>query len=121
MRVPLAFFVLAATIALSSATRAQDCTSQSAGTVSCMSGVLCSCGLQRGGSITGVATGYRWDCGTLRPSCGDAADQPATIDPYNYPLPDSLDFSPTTNNMIQGDRNRIINGGNAPRPLFPSP
>ena len=46
--------------------------------VACLSGTLCACRFERGGSIVGRPDGFRWDCGALRPSCGPApADLPS--------------------------------------------
>lgn len=60
--------------------RAQDlpgCDQDRVGAVACMSGRLCSCGYARGGIVSGRPDGYRWDCGILRPSCGEALAPPA--------------------------------------------
>jgi hypothetical protein len=48
-----------------------------AGGTACLSGKLCVCRFERGGSITGTATGHRWDCGINRPACGEALNPPA--------------------------------------------
>jgi hypothetical protein len=45
------------------------CTAESVGAVACMSTKLCECVYERGGAITGRPTGYRWECGALRPDC----------------------------------------------------
>ncbi len=60
------------------------CDPARAGAVACLSGRLCECRYERGGSITGQSTGFRWNCGILRPSCGEV---PA---PQPVPLPDLL-------------------------------
>ncbi|MGG5810197.1 hypothetical protein [Falsiroseomonas sp. CW058] len=57
-----------------------------AGAVACMSGKLCLCRFERGGSLTGVQDGYRWDCGVMRPACGEAL--PGAGAPPAMPLPD---------------------------------
>jgi hypothetical protein len=60
------------------------CTQDRVGAVACMSGKLCSCGYQRGGVVSGRPDGYLWDCGILRPPCGEAlppADLPGFIQP----------------------------------------
>ena len=52
------------------------CNEARAGAVACLSGKLCSCGFVRGGSVSGRPDGYRWDCGALRPPCGEALPPP---------------------------------------------
>lgn len=83
-----------------------SCVAEAAGLVACVAGKLCACDFDPGGTVTGRPAGHRWDCGALRPACGDAARLPATLDPYPYPLPPalSLDRSRTT---VKGDRNRV--------------
>jgi hypothetical protein len=66
------------------------CAEGGAGLVACVAGKLCACRFDRGGTSTGLPAGYRWDCGVLRPACGDAADPPATPDRYPFPLPPAL-------------------------------
>jgi hypothetical protein len=65
-----------------------SCTVEDAGQVACIAGRLCSCGFARGSPATGLPDGFRWDCGILRPSCGPPV--PATLDPWQGDLPDSL-------------------------------
>jgi hypothetical protein len=68
---------------------AQDppvCTDTRDGAVACMAGRLCSCGYQRGGSVSGRPEGWRWDCGILRPACGEALPPPG-IQAIPQPLP----------------------------------
>jgi hypothetical protein len=57
------------------------CNQSRAGAVACMSGKLCSCNFQRGGTIAGRPDGYRWDCGILRPGCGEALAPPGVQQP----------------------------------------
>lgn len=45
------------------------CTAETLGAVSCMSTKLCECVYERGGAISGKPSGYRWECGALRPDC----------------------------------------------------
>jgi hypothetical protein len=52
------------------------CTQDRAGAVACMAGKLCACGYQRGGAVSGRPDGWRWDCGILRPACGEALPPP---------------------------------------------
>jgi hypothetical protein len=69
-----------------SANEVPPCDARRAGAVACLSGRACECRYERGGSITGQSTSYRWNCGILRPSCGEAP-QPV---PLPLPLPDLL-------------------------------
>jgi hypothetical protein len=60
------------------------------GAVACMSGKLCLCRFERGGQLTGNPDGHRWDCGVMRPQCGEALP-PAGIGLVPmYPTPDLL-------------------------------
>ena len=80
--------------------------------MACFAGRLCTCRLARGSAATGLADGFRWDCGILRPRCGGPL--PATIDPYLGPLPDALAIERETTNIttVAGDRNRTrVEGG----------
>jgi hypothetical protein len=80
---PLLLFVLL----LGLPTVAQEipaCTQDRAGAVACMAGKLCTCGDQRGGVLSGRPEGWVWDCGILRPACGEAlppAGTPGTLQP----------------------------------------
>ena len=49
---------------------APACIAQREGMVACLGTTLCECRFQPGGSLTARPSGYRWDCGILRPSCG---------------------------------------------------
>jgi hypothetical protein len=72
-RALLAALILA--LVLPSAAAAQEipaCNQDRVGAVACMAGKLCACGYARGGSVSGRPDGYRWDCGPLRPACGEA-------------------------------------------------
>ncbi len=60
------------------------CDAAHAGRVAAMAGKRCECRFERGGRMTGIAPGYRWDCGILRP-----ADRFAPLAP-NPPAPDWL-------------------------------
>jgi len=62
------------------------CIDSRAGAVACMAGKLCSCGYQRGGVMSGRPDGWRWDCGVLRPACGEALP-PAGMQSYPSVLP----------------------------------
>jgi hypothetical protein len=54
-----------------------------------MAGKLCACGYQRGGVVSGRPDGYLWDCGVLRPPCGEALP-PAALPGFPQPLPELL-------------------------------
>ncbi len=90
---------------LPSHAKAQEpaCTTERAGIVACIAGKLCSCGYDRGGSVTGMPAGYRWDCGIKRPSCG-GAEVPATLDEYPYPLPPGLTIEEPQRRQRHRDR-----------------
>ncbi len=109
------FSLILAAVVLSwawpAAAQAPACDAQAAGTVACVAGRLCACGFGRGSPATGLPDGFRWDCGVLRPRCGEPV--PATIDPYRGPLPDALAIERETTNIttVTGDRNRTRVGG----------
>ncbi|MGG5820113.1 hypothetical protein [Falsiroseomonas sp. HW251] len=69
------------------------CTDRRAGAVACMAGRLCACGYQRGGIVSGRPDGWRWDCGVLRPACGDPV--PATAPSQPMPMPQLFMNLPT--------------------------
>lgn len=87
MRRMLSLMVLATLGAMppAAATEPPDCAPARAGTASCQAGKLCVCGFVRGGSVSGRPDGWRWDCGALRPSCGEAAP---TMSVPPVPLPE---------------------------------
>ena len=64
------------------------CSAQNPGRVACIAGKLCTCQFAPGSHATRLPDGFRWDCGVLRPSCGEPA--PATLNPWMDPLPDAL-------------------------------
>jgi hypothetical protein len=66
------------------------CDAATLGTTACLAGKMCACAYERGGIATGVPAGYRWDCGILRPGCGNSFGQPATLDPYTGPYPTAV-------------------------------
>jgi hypothetical protein len=118
MSQPIAIVLLTTTLLIgaSSTTSAQapSCDSAHLGTVACFVRKLCACTLSRGGAMTGLPTGYRWDCGPLRPGCGADTLLPATIDPYLGGLPPalSLDRNQTIINTQTGagSRNQTVTG-----------
>ncbi|WP_137180488.1 hypothetical protein [Roseomonas sp. AR75] len=72
------------------------CNQDRVGAVACMAGKLCSCGYQRGGIVSGRPDGYRWDCGVLRPACGEGLP-PAAVPAMPMPMPQlNLDVTPMT-------------------------
>lgn len=80
------------------------CTQDAVDRVACIATRLCACRFVPGSPATGLADGYRWDCGILRPRCG--GEVPATIDAWQGSLPDalSLDQSRTIVNQVTGGR-----------------
>ncbi len=54
------------------------CNRETVGLVACVANRECVCRFERGGTLTGRARGYRWDCGILRPQC---FPPPAEVDP----------------------------------------
>ena len=76
------------------------CRSQSVGLVACIAGRLCSCRFEHASYASGLPDGFRWDCGILRPSCGDPP--PATIDAWQGGLPDSLDIDQSRTIIKEG-------------------
>mgnify|MGYP000614964591 CR=1 FL=1 len=75
-----------------SAAEPPACAAPAVGLVACIAGRLCSCRFERASPATGLPDGFRWDCGILRPACG--ALPPATIDPWQGGLPESLAIDP---------------------------
>jgi hypothetical protein len=49
-----------------------------------MAGKMCECRFERGGQMTGRADRFAWDCGVLRPPCGEALAPPGIL---NAPQP----------------------------------
>jgi hypothetical protein len=90
------------------------CDLQAAETVACIAGRSCRCRLAPASAMTGLPEGFRWDCGTLRPACGDP--RPATLDAYTGPLPEalSIDRSRTTVTTVTGDPHRPRDGHDGP-------
>jgi hypothetical protein len=86
MRHLLPLFLLLALPAAAQEPEPPACTDARAGAVACMAGKLCSCGYQRGGVMSGRPEGWRWDCGVLRPACGEALP-PAGMQSYSPGLP----------------------------------
>ena len=107
----LAFALVAALLqpATPAAAQSPTCADANAGMVACIAGRLCACGLVRGSVATGLPDGFRWDCGILRPRCGEPV--PATLDPYLGPLPEALSIERETNNTTIINRNRAQTGG----------
>jgi hypothetical protein len=72
------------------------CNQDRVGAVACMAGKLCACGYVRGGIVSGRPDGYRWDCGVLRPACGEALP-PAGMPAAPMPMPElNLSLPPMT-------------------------
>ena len=85
---------VAVVLGLAPAARGQTpvCGPETAGQLSDQAGVRCECVAVAGGSITGVASGYRWDCGILRGRMNQLI--PATPNAYQGPLPESIIVDP---------------------------
>lgn len=73
--------------------QAPACGPETAGQLSEQAGVRCECVASAGGSITGTASGYRWDCGILRGRMNQLV--PATPNAYQGSLPESIIVDPT--------------------------
>jgi hypothetical protein len=75
------------------------CNRANLGQTACFTAKLCECAFDRGGLVSGTPPGYQWDCGILRPSCGEAANVPVTIEehrgnPPQLPLAVGIDRRP---------------------------
>ncbi|MEZ5670605.1 MAG: hypothetical protein R3F55_24855 [Alphaproteobacteria bacterium] len=71
-----------------------QCTEATAGQLSCQAGVACECRFAQASAMDGTPAGWRWDCGILRPHCGEPV--PATIEDYSDALPDVLSIDRQT-------------------------
>lgn len=91
---PALALLLAALSLPASAQAPPACTQNQAGIVACMAGKLCSCGYVRGGTMTGRAEGWQWDCGILRPACGEALPPPG-VTAVPVPMPQIYLQAPT--------------------------
>lgn len=68
----LTLLLLTACLSLAAAplgAQAPSCAPETSGEVACIAEKLCRCRFERGGSLSVVPAGWRWDCGTLRPYC----------------------------------------------------
>lgn len=91
---PLACIAAGLVLGMVSIARGQEpaCGPETAGQLSEQAGVRCQCVAVDGGSITGVAGGYRWDCGILRGRMNQLV--PATPNAYQGPLPEGIIVDP---------------------------
>ena len=64
------------------------------GTVACIAGRLCECVFERGGQITGLPQGFRWDCSNLRPPCGEGILPATPWPPAQQGMPPMLLLPP---------------------------
>ncbi len=64
------------------------CRAATAGELSVQADVECECRFFTESRLAGTPTGYRWDCGILRPRLNYAV--PVDLNPYPYPLPEGL-------------------------------
>lgn len=93
------------------------CTAESLGAVACMSTKLCECVYERGGAITGKPTGYRWECGALRPDCNQpGADlaAPAWQMPSAVGIDRSRSSTIINQGVLQEQENQLSPGGMTP-------
>lgn len=58
------------------------CQRHSLGLVACIADRTCECIYERGGAITGLPTGYRWDCSPLQRNCGRTFNPPVTVQEF---------------------------------------
>ncbi|MBU8540866.1 hypothetical protein [Falsiroseomonas tokyonensis] len=94
MRRPLPLLLALLSPLLASAPlRAQEppsCTEAREGTVACIAGKLCTCRFIPGGSMTRRPDRHGWDCGILRPACGEGLVPPSATPVLPELLPPSL-------------------------------
>lgn len=57
------------------------------GAVACLDGKLCECRFDPGGSLSGRPAGIRWNCGALRPACGQVPPPSLDAGQPQQPLP----------------------------------
>jgi len=81
------------------AAEALTCAREALGKVSCFTPKLCKCIYDRGGAITGTPAGYRWDCGNLRPNCGEDTNLPATMNEFKGPYPLAIGIDRSSQNV----------------------
>jgi len=82
---------------------AQDppaCNTQREGMTACFGEKLCACRYDQGGQLTGRPSGFRWDCGAFRPSCGTV---PADMNPPQTQLPPGMFLNVTPPVPPRGD------------------
>jgi hypothetical protein len=70
-----------------------QCRAAIAGELSIQADVQCECRFFPESLLAGTPAGYRWDCGILRPRLNAAVA--VDLNPYPYPLPDSLSIDQT--------------------------
>jgi hypothetical protein len=93
-----------ATAALATPTSAEPlprCGPETLGQVACATAVLCECRYSRATVMTGIREGFQWDCGVLRPRCGEGL-APESRRPFEGPYPAAvgIDRSHNTNQTI---------------------
>lgn len=68
------------------------CNAFTEGATGCLANKQCICRFDPGGSMTGRPSGYRWNCGVLRPACElpppGLPAQPIPNIPYGLPFSD---------------------------------
>ena len=75
------------------------CTEARAGIVACLAGTQCECRWENGGLTSGPPSGWRWDCSTLRPKCGDDFLS-VTDNPYTGPYPSAVGIDRSSDTTI---------------------
>ena len=92
------------------AQEAPQCMAQSLGQVACFVNKLCECKYVRGGTVTGVLDGYRWDCGITQPGCGLGADTPADLNAFEGPYPAAVGIDRSRDTTIIKNDNQNSSG-----------
>ena len=89
------------------------CGAASLGMTACLASKMCACIYDRGGVATGIPAGYRWDCGILRPGCGNPLEVPATLNPYPGPYPSAVSIDRSHQNLTVEQTTRTNTNVNA--------
>lgn len=113
---PLAVLLALGVPGAAARAQAPGCDAGTVGQPACIAGQRCTCQFQFGSPATGLADGYRWDCGILQPACGGPL--PATLDPYQGDLPESLSIESNSNTIknVVGGRRRDPSNHRRPPP-----
>lgn len=93
------------------AEEAPKCTAETLGQNACFVDKMCECKFDRGGAMTGVPSGYRWDCGIKRPGCGAGAAAPATLNEFMGPYPSAVGIDRSRDTTIIRNDNSAVGQG----------